>query len=106
MPYTSSGILCRKCLDQDVDEQSLRAHLDGYAASLPEEIRTPEAEYQKRLFLCEGCPHRIQFTCTQCGCYIQARAAKRMQKCPLPGAPRWTAYIQEEEQADVGETNA
>ena len=25
-----------------------------------------------------------------CGCYAQARAAKRNQRCPLPGAPRWT----------------
>ncbi len=106
MPYTSSGILCRKCLTQDVDEQSLRAHLDGYAASLPEEIRTPEAEYVRRLFICEGCPHRIQFTCTQCGCYIQARAAKRMLKCPLPGAPRWTAIEPDEnEMADLKGTN-
>ena len=22
--------------------------------------------------------------------YVQARAAKRNQRCPLPGAPRWT----------------
>lgn len=97
MPYASSGILCRKCLDQDVNEQNLREYLDHYAASLHEDIRTPEAEYARRLALCEACPHRMLFTCTQCGCYIQAKAAKRLQKCPLPGAPKWNAFTQEED---------
>ncbi len=93
MNYSSSGILCRRCLDQDVDDKNLREYLDGYAASLPPEIRTPEKEYVLRLSICEACAQRIQFTCTQCGCYIQARAAKRMQKCPLPGTTKWGAYV-------------
>ena len=96
MPYLSGGILCRKCLPHEVDEQNLRAYLDGYAASLPPETRVPEGEYARRLALCEDCPHRIQFTCTQCGCYIQARAAKRIQKCPLPGRPLWGAFTAED----------
>lgn len=94
MAYDSGAVLCRKCLPAEVDEQDLRKYLDGYAASLPDSLRAPEAEYMKRLALCEGCPHRILFTCTLCGCYVQARAAKRAQKCPLPGAPRWGAVLQ------------
>ena len=91
MACDSGAILCRKCLAGDPDEKSLLEYLDGYIASLPESIRAPEDAYKARLLLCAGCPHRILFTCSLCGCYIQARAAKKAQKCPLPGAPRWGA---------------
>ncbi len=97
MDYDSSQILCRKCLLEGIDEKGLREYLDGYAASLPLEIRTPEAEYKRRLSLCEECERRIQYTCTLCGCYIQARAAKKRQKCPIPYAPRWSAAEEAEE---------
>jgi hypothetical protein len=81
-----------------IDESSLREYLDNYAATLPAEMRAPEAEYVKRLTLCDECGYRIQFTCTLCGCYVQARAAKKRQKCPIPGAPRWNALPEEEEE--------
>jgi hypothetical protein len=74
---------------EEIEESGLREYLDNYAATLPQEIRAPEAEYTRRLSLCEDCSHRIHFTCTLCGCYVQARAAKRNLKCPIPGAPRW-----------------
>jgi hypothetical protein len=98
MAYDSGLILCRKCLQDTVEESGLREYLDNYAATLPQEARTPEAEYKKRLSLCEDCGHRIRFTCTLCGCYIQARAAKKRQRCPIPGAPRWSAVPEEEEE--------
>ncbi len=98
MAYESDWILCRKCLQEEIEESGLREYLDNYAATLPNEIRAPEEEYKKRLSLCEDCGHRIRFTCVLCGCYIQARAAKKNQKCPIPGAPRWSAVSEEEEE--------
>ncbi len=98
MAYDSGRFLCRKCLQDTIEESGLREYLDSYAASLPMEIRAPEAEYTKRLSLCEDCSHRIRFTCVLCGCYIQARAAKKNQKCPIPGAPRWIEAREEEEE--------
>jgi len=95
MTYDSSTILCRRCLPMEIEEAGLQAYLDNYAASLPPETRTPEPEYIKRLSLCEDCRHRIRFTCTLCGCYVQARAAKKRQKCPIPGASRWNAIPEE-----------
>lgn len=80
--YDSSRILCRRCLEKDVDAQALRAYLDGYVRELPEEIRTGTSLYQARLACCEGCARRVGLTCTLCGCYVQARAAKRVQRCP------------------------
>lgn len=80
--YDSSRILCRRCLEKDVSAEDLRAYLDGYVRDLPEEIRTPPEPYAARLAICETCARRVGFTCTMCGCYVQTRAAKRVQKCP------------------------
>ena len=80
--YDSSQILCRRCLEKDIRADELRAYLDNYVRDLPDAIRTDADVYAARLTLCEACARRTNFTCTLCGCYVQARAAKRIQKCP------------------------
>ena len=87
--YDGRFILCRKCLDRPVDERELMEYLDAYAASLPEAIRVSEDVYSYRLKLCASCPHLLSHMCSLCGCYVQARAAKKAMRCPLPGAPKW-----------------
>ena len=95
MEYDSSRILCRRCLPDEIPESELLAYLDGFAASLPDDVRVPEKTYARRLELCEACCHRILYTCTLCGCYIQARAAKKHMKCPIPAAPRWEVVLED-----------
>lgn len=90
MRYDSSPFFCRRCEPVDFEGEALQAHLDAYAASLPEDQRVPEAAYTERLAQCERCAHRIQYTCTLCGCYVQARAAKRRMRCPLTPTPMWS----------------
>lgn len=90
MNYNASYILCRKCLDEDVDEGALFQYLDNYVRSLPSDIRVSSAVYEARLLSCVECTHRIEATCTLCGCYCQARAAKKALRCPIPGNPEWT----------------
>ena len=60
-----------------------------YVASLDENIRTPEDAYRARLALCQECPELMNGTCRLCGCYVETRAAKRGQKCPMVPA-RWS----------------
>ncbi len=61
-----------------------------YVASLPEDERAPGTVYRQRLAKCTDCADLRDGTCALCGCYVEARAAKRAQRCPaLP--PRWTA---------------
>ena len=60
-----------------------------YVASLDETIRTPEDAYRARLALCQECPELMNGTCRLCGCYVETRAAKRGQKCPMVPA-RWS----------------
>lgn len=90
MKYDASGILCRKCLDNEIPEGELIRYLDHYVSSLSEDIRVSFKTYEARLSLCSECEHRLEVTCTLCGCYCQARAAKKALRCPIPKFPRWT----------------
>ena len=57
-------------------------------ALMSEELRAPEEVYRARLAVCLACPWLRDGTCALCGCYVEARAAGRRQKCPqVP--PRW-----------------
>ncbi len=67
---------------------SLGETVAAYVAALPEEERVPEAVYAARLALCLACDRLRDGTCALCGCYVEARAAKRSLRCPgVP--PRW-----------------
>ncbi len=63
---------------------TVRAYID----SLPEETRVSPGIYTARLALCRACDALRDGTCGLCGCYAEARAAKKSQRCPgIP--PRW-----------------
>lgn len=62
----------------------------AYVAALPESERVPEPVYQARLQRCTACEWLRDGTCALCGCYAEARAAKRRQHCPAV-PPLWDA---------------
>ena len=66
----------------------MAASIAEYVALLDDAIRTPEGEYQARLTICQACPELLNGTCRLCGCYVETRAAKRVQGCPMV-PPRW-----------------
>ncbi|MCQ2484248.1 MAG: DUF6171 family protein [Clostridia bacterium] len=53
----------------------------------PEE-KTADGEYRKRLDVCKECDFLISGTCVKCGCYVELRAAYKMNNCPLAGSKR------------------
>ena len=59
-----------------------------YVAGLDETVRTPEGAYRERLTICQACDQLMNGTCRLCGCYVETRAAKRGQQCPMV-PPRW-----------------
>lgn len=89
--YAGGAILCRRCLIKDVPEAELLEYLDAYVRDLPADTRVSPREFERRLALCADCEYLIKYTCRLCGCYAQVRAARRLNRCPLPGAPRWDA---------------
>ncbi len=80
--YNSAPVLCPKCLEIPVGERELAEVLDRYLEEMDPEVRVPPAVYEARLSVCADCPRRVGYTCLACGCYVQARAAKRAAACP------------------------
>ncbi len=78
---------CR-CLLAEAGEAGMAQIIAEYVAGLEDSVRTPEEIYRARLALCEGCEQLINGTCRLCGCYVETRAAKRGQNCPMVPA-RW-----------------
>ncbi len=80
---------CR-CLLKDSGQQDMARLVADYISTLPEETRVPREVYQHRLAQCQQCQALHSGTCARCGCYVEARAAKRSLACPdVP--PRWQA---------------
>lgn len=46
------------------------------------ELVSPEIS-NKRVFICQNCPSRLNYTCTKCGCYYEFRANLAIKSCPL-----------------------
>ena len=79
---------CRGLLFE-AGEKDMARTVAEYVASLDDAIRTPEDVYRVRLDICQECPELMNGTCRLCGCYVETRAAKRGQVCPMVPA-RWT----------------
>ena len=78
---------CR-CLLFEAGQADMARTVAEYVASLDESVRASEQDYQARLALCQDCPELMNGTCRLCGCYVETRAAKKGQKCPMVPA-RW-----------------
>ena len=79
---------CR-CLLFEAGQADMARTVAEYVAGLDEAIRTPEDVYHARLDICRDCDQLMNGTCRLCGCYVETRAAKRVQGCPMV-PPRWT----------------
>lgn len=73
---------CKKCLVRDFDTGELFRTMQEYIARIEEDIKTPDAEYEKRLEICSGCDSLRNGMCGVCGCYVEMRAAIKNNYCP------------------------
>lgn len=83
---------CR-CLLKEAGEAELAASIAEYVALLDDTVRTPEEIYRARLAVCRECPELLNGTCRLCGCYVETRAAKKVQQCPMV-PPRWIKIVE------------
>lgn len=79
--------ICRRCLLGDIPSQrELAEIIRERVAAMPEDLRADDAAIADRLAACRACDHLMNGTCALCGCYVELRAAKRVQRCPdVPG---------------------
>lgn len=80
---------CRCTLMESGLEDMARL-VQEYVESLSEDEKTTKEAYEMRLNACRACNDLRNGTCALCGCYVEARAAKRRQSCPAVPA-KWSA---------------
>ena len=81
--------VCHMCLLRDDDTQTaLHQIVSDYIDSLPADMRCNAIVYEQRLTVCRNCEQLRNGTCRLCGCYVEARAAKRKMGCPQT-PPHW-----------------
>ena len=83
---------CRRCMFEEIDPDGIYREITDMIAALPEEKRTDEKEYRRRLDICGGCEYLGEGTCGVCGCFVELRAAKSEMRCPHE-SNRWDFTI-------------
>lgn len=73
--------VCKKCLIGQQAEDYL-ALIARNREATPLRLRTPEAEYDRRITACEACEKLSGPTCLACGCYVELRALRKDSHCP------------------------
>lgn len=69
-------------------ERALQDLIRERIEAMPEEQRADDETVAARLAACRACDRLMSGTCALCGCYVELRAAKKLQRCPdVP--PRW-----------------
>ncbi|MBP3704499.1 MAG: hypothetical protein J6I98_03095 [Clostridia bacterium] len=73
--------ICKRCLLKDLSETDYFRSIYEYIENLPAEQKADEALYTSRLEKCRACDHLVNGMCELCGCFVEVRAAKRLQHC-------------------------
>lgn len=73
---------CKKCLIADLDYDEYTENIAQYIKKVPEDMRVPDEEYQRRLDLCRRCEELANGICAKCGCFVELRALKIRSRCP------------------------
>lgn len=73
---------CRKCLVRDLAEKADYSNMFTYITQLDEEIKVETRLYEERLEKCKQCDALISGICKYCGCFVEMRAAVKMNYCP------------------------
>ncbi|HOO27106.1 MAG TPA: DUF6171 family protein [Lachnospiraceae bacterium] len=76
------GTGCRKCLFDQIDQNSYIKSIQNRIDSLDDEIRTVSKVYEKRLAVCGTCRYLKDDFCGACGCFVKLKAAIAVNRCP------------------------
>lgn len=79
---------CIKCLSSGLSDAEYFKSVSSYIANIPEELKTPEELYAKRLEHCKKCQYMMNGLCRLCGCFVEIRAASINSYCPNKN-PYW-----------------
>ena len=73
--------ICKRCLLKDLDSETYFRTIYEYIGNMPPEQKVDTVLYEQRLQICRTCDHLINGMCDLCGCFVEVRAAKKVQHC-------------------------
>ena len=73
--------LCKKCFT-GAQAEEYEKMIDACRAAIPQRDRAEDAEYTRRMEICQQCELFLAATCRACGCYAELRAMKKATHCP------------------------
>jgi hypothetical protein len=76
-------ILCKRCLSSELPDGQYHKTIYEYIASMPEDDKAAPDEFRRRLAICKECDELVNGICRQCGCFVEARAAKKSKTCAM-----------------------
>lgn len=82
-------ISCRKCYDFVDGSVGLRQSVDIYINNMTQNEKCSQAEYNRRLMVCDKCTKMVNGICSYCGCIILIRAMIKKKGCPRPIKDMW-----------------
>jgi len=71
---------CKRCLLFEYNPQ-LALTVRDYVNSLSQKQRASDEDYERRLQICQICDELLNGMCRLCGCFVEARAAKKQARC-------------------------
>jgi hypothetical protein len=72
---------CR-CLLRELSDADAYKSVFDYVSLVPLKLRTDPKELEKRLEACKQCESLANGICRICGCFVEARASKKPNRCP------------------------
>ena len=75
-------IYCKRCLLSEIDKDKYFENIYEYISLIPHEQKCSEELYRERLDLCKGCDSLVNGMCSECGCFVEVRAVRKISRCP------------------------
>lgn len=83
--------VCRKCLPRQESWEEYFEKLSDYVKRMDDDLKVSQDIYESRLKFCSECDKFMNGMCRLCGCFVELRAAQKVQKCPdIPA--KWERY--------------
>ena len=73
---------CEKCLIEKIDPLGILETIREKVEMIPEDEKTTDEDYVKRLEICSECKELNLGTCVICDCFVEYRAAHTNMHCP------------------------
>ncbi len=75
-------IYCKRCLLSEIDKDKYFENVYEYISLIPTEQKCSEELYRERLELCKNCDSLVNGMCSECGCFVEVRAVRKISRCP------------------------